>query len=903
MSSESAIKQIKTYIAQNQWSKVIALCTENLKQDPNRIEFYPFLAKAYTQNGRLVEAIASYQQALGTALNQAEIYAELGLLYSKQQQFVQAAWHYQKALALNPNWAELQYNLAVVLHQLGDWEETIAAYQQALRIKPDYPAVYFNLGVLYDRRGELETAIEHYQRAIEIQPNHIRAYSNLGSTLAKQKKYDAAIQVLQQGLYLDPTWSTLHNNLGQIYLLAQQSDRALASFETAICLDPNMGLAYNNLSKLWQQKGNFEQVIRNLKRFINLEPTNVAAVSHLAGILLYQGQKEQAIEYLRQAIALEPVFVNYYCAKNRQEEATDLLTRAKDSCSKFIMALLEESPNEEVFRYLWQTYAHWGDVLCEYGSIKQAETYYRQAINVKADEVSLYLSLGNCLAKQKRWNAAVGIYQMGLILEPNHGQISFQLAKILENQHLPQSAVDYYEQILKAKSYQTGLWQELPQLFPTEDTLTNLPQAIYHRTHDWVRNCQLEDYSYTEIPWEGTVALNSKRAKQAAVPINLEEDQQEGNSSECGGVSCNNCMTKLIEEFQPVYLGNRTYQCSFKSNFDITAPFPFVVSMPQGKVWNAPQKNAWIICHAIAVMTPDNYLLGDLSRYYPWFLPPCPYQEKTNHTLFQTDHLPDLTKLKGKVAVLSGLAGHVYYHWMFDILPRIEFLRLSGIDLKSIDWFVINSVEKSFQKETLSWLEIPLNKVIQSDRTSFIQAEELIVPSFPGYLDWIPYGTIKFLRQTFLPKISLDTSRYEPRIYISRARAKNRQIINEESVTQFLSELNFKTVYLEEMSILEQVALFANAKVIVAPHGSGLTNLVFSSPRTIVIELFSPNYIRTDYWVISQQLELKHYYCLGESFNCPTLRNLMYQNSLTEDILVKLSSLELVLKAAGITNT
>ena len=896
MTTESAIKKIRAYIAQNQWSEVLTLCIQNLQRDANRIELYPFLAKAYTQKGQLQKAIATYKQALGTTLNQAEIYAELGLLYSKQQEFVQAAWHYQKALEIAPNWAELQYNLAVVLHQLGDWEQTIAAYKQALKIKPDYAAVYFNLGVLYDSRGQLDAAIEHYQRAIDIQPNHIRAYSNLGSTLAKQHKYKTAIQVLQQGLHLDPTWSTLHNNLGQIYLLNEQPDKALASFEMAVCLDSTMGLAYNNLSKLWQQQGNFQQVIENLQHFISLEPTNVATYSYLAGVLLYRGNYQLAFKYLRQAIALEPSFVNNYCLNHLHQEPRDLLTRAKTSCAKFLATLLQESPDEAVLRYLWQTYAHWGDVLFEYGSIKQAEVYYRQGLDIKPNEVSLYLSLGNCLAKQKRWNAAIGIYQMGLILEPDHGQISFQLAKVLEKQNLPQSAVNYYEKILQDKSYQTGVWQELPQLFPSEKTLSKLPQAIYHYTHDWIRDCQLDDYSYTEISWEGT-APTYKRVKQEPVAIVPEEAS---NYPECGGVSCVSCMTKLIEDFQPVHLGNRSYQCSFKDTPEITAPLPFVVSIPQGKVWIAPQKNSWIICHAIAVMTPDNYLLGDLSRYYPWFLPPCPYREKTDHTLFELDHLPDLTRLKGKVAVLSGLAGHVYYHWMFDILPRIELMRLGGVDLESIDWFVINYTEKSFQKETLNYLGIPLDKIVSSDRTSLISGDELIVPSFPGYLDWIPYGTIKFLRQTFLSKISLDITEYGKKIYISRARARARHIINEEAVAKLLNKLGFQTVYLEEMSIIDQVTLFANAYVVVASHGSGLTNLVFCPPKTIVIELFSPHYVRTDYWIISRLLELKHYYCLGENFNCPPLRNIMYQNSLTEDILVNLSSLELVLKAAGI---
>ena len=899
MTNESVIKQIRTHIAQNNWEEVIKVCRQHLENNPQRIEFYPFLAKAYSNQGRLTEAIAAYQQTLGTAIDRADIYAELGLLYSKQQQYVQAAWHYQKALAIQPDWAELQYNLAVVLHQLGDWEQTIAAYQQALRIKPDYPAVFFNLGVLYDRRGELEMAIDNYQRAIEIQPDHVRAYSNLGSTLAKKKKYTTAIRVLQQGLEIDPTWSTLHNNLGQIYLLNEQLDKALASFEMATILDPSMGLAYSNLSKLWQQQGNFSQVINALKHFISLEPTNVGACSHLAGVLLHQGKREEALKYLRQAIALEPEFIRSYQEKNLLQDTGDLLNKAKHSCAKFLQALAEESSDRQVLDLLWQTYSFWGDVLFEYGTLKQAEIYYRQALDIKPDEISLYLNLGNCLAKQKRWNAAVAIYQMGLVLEPHQGQLCFQLAKILEQERLAGSAIEYYAQILQEKTYQRGLWQDLPQLFPSEKTVSQLPKAIYHHTHDWIRDCQLKDYSYSEIVWEGT-APQIQRVKQAPVPFNSAAFSSFDN--ECGGVSCQKCMNKLIEQFQPAYLGNRSYQCSFRDRHEITPSLPFVVSIPQGKIWNAPHKNAWMICHASATISPDNYLLGDLSRYYPWFLPPCPYKEKIDHAIFELDRLPKLTKLRGKVAVLSSLAGHVYYHWMFDILPRIELLRLSGVDLQSLDWFVVNYKEKPFQKETLSWLGIPLNKVVSSDEYSFVEAEELIVPSFPGYLDWVPYGTVKFLRQTFLPKISLDNSQHSKKIYVSRARARARQLINEESVTHFLSDLGFKTVFLEEMTVLEQVALFANARIIVSPHGSGLTNLAFCSPRTTVVEIFSPNYVRTDYWMISQYLELKHYYCLGENFNCPTLRNLMYQNSLTEDILVNLSSLELVLKAAGVNN-
>ena len=155
----------------------------------------------------------------------------------------------------------------------------------------------------------------------------------------------------------------------------------------ATCLDPSMVLAYNNLSKLWQQLGNFDRVVENLKQLLDLEPTNVAACSHLAGVLLHQGKREEAIKYLQQAIALQPTFVTAYCQRHSLSESTDLLARAKASCSKFLTALQEEVTNTQILRYLWQTYAHWGDVLLEYGSTKQAAVYYRQALDVKPDEV------------------------------------------------------------------------------------------------------------------------------------------------------------------------------------------------------------------------------------------------------------------------------------------------------------------------------------------------------------------------------------------------------------------------------------------------------------------------------------------------------------------------------------
>ncbi|PSP09012.1 MAG: hypothetical protein BRC54_00320 [Cyanobacteria bacterium SW_7_48_12] len=68
------------------------------------------------------------------------------------------------------------------------------------------------------------------------------------------------------------------------------------------------------------------------------------------------------------------------------------------------------------------------------------------------------------------------------------------------------------------------------------------------------------------------------------------------------------------------------------------------------------------------------------------------------------------------------------------------------------------------------------------------------------------------------------------RLYISRSKAKYRIITNEENVIQCLLKFEFTPVWLEEHNFATQIALLSNAEVVVAFHGTGLTNLIWFEP-------------------------------------------------------------------------
>ena len=767
----------------------------------------------------------------------------------------------------------------------------------------DVKALY-NLGVTAQQQGKIAAAIHSYQQVIRcwkksskktFLPYVVNAYSNWGCILLQESKSDEAIQVFQAGIVVAPGDATMYNNLGIALLEQRKPEEAIALYRKAIELQPELVMARHNLGKAFQRLGLHAFAGECFEQVISKQPDRVSAYSDRAVSLMAQGQLAEAMVCFRGAIALQSEFVDDFCDRASLLVERDELDRAKVACARFIKALTANQLSiPTISEYLVQTYVHLGNVLADYGGYKQAENYYQKALQIQPHHVDVYLRLGNCLAKQKRFPAAIVVYRMALVIAGDRTDISEQLQAVLEKQ----------QKLTHSPSARQGLKPLANSESPlkwTQDSCFNPPK----RTSAMRQGFQpLSDSDYDE-----------KSIKQPSL-VNGNEQQK----SECHGLDCQRCLKRIFKQFDPVHLGDNVFSCSPQTETAVDSPQAFVAKLPNGKAWIVPQQNSWMICNAIAIIDGNDRLVPELSREYPGELPGCDNQHSTQHRFLnlEPEELPPLEQIDGTVAVLAGLSGNVYFHWMVDILPRVEILLSSGVNLAEIDWFLVNSYQQPFQRETLKALGIPESKIIECDRHPYIQAKQLIVPSFSGYLGWLSPRGLEFLRQVFLNKkfhqlcsanISIargaqaseqdDRKSYPERIYISRSKCSYRRVINEEKVIEFLSGFGFVSVLLESMSFAEQITLFSRAKVIVAPHGSGLTNIIFCGKETKIIELVSPNYIRHYYWAIAQQLNLEHYYITGESFNCYPIRQLMYQNPLTEDILVNLNSLK---KIMAVTN-
>jgi capsular polysaccharide biosynthesis protein len=316
-----------------------------------------------------------------------------------------------------------------------------------------------------------------------------------------------------------------------------------------------------------------------------------------------------------------------------------------------------------------------------------------------------------------------------------------------------------------------------------------------------------------------------------------------------------------------------TLHWKFLGELHRVSPATFVAEIPAGRV-TGPSG---------AVFTSTGHLLADVSVELG--------RSPLEHSALTHD--PALsTRESGTVVALTAAGGESYFHWLFDVLPRLGVLRRSGVPLSEADRYLVNTVRAPFQAETLEALGIPVSRVLGSDTTPDLTAERLVVPSLPGMSGNPPGWACQFLRSSFLPGVQ---DRPAARIYVSRASAGSRRVLNEPEILPVLERAGFEKVELERLPFAAQVELFANAEAVVAPHGAGLSNLVFSRPGTRVVELFSPAYVNVCYWALGEQVGAEYRYLLGEGAAPPEFVDPHHAHA---DLVVDPKRLERALTAA-----
>jgi len=208
--------------------------------------------------------------------------------------------------------------------------------------------------------------------------------------------------------------------------------------------------------------------------------------------------------------------------------------------------------------------------------------------------------------------------------------------------------------------------------------------------------------------------------------------------------------------------------------------------------------------------------------------------------------------------------GSSYYHWICEVFSRLFYIKLyiennrSLFENKKI--VLLLYYNNSFIHECIEMLNISNIEICPYNPTIEYIAKNvyMITPCYPNNPS---RESIKLIRQSlFMGNIIV------PKVNVVLKRSNNKIISNFDVMMTFLRKKysNYEWIVFDDKdpqwkNMKNTIQLFSMAKLIIGANGDGLSNMIFSSDKVKIIELYPENLGNVCYWHLSQVIGNTHY--------------------------------------------
>lgn len=230
-----------------------------------------------------------------------------------------------------------------------------------------------------------------------------------------------------------------------------------------------------------------------------------------------------------------------------------------------------------------------------------------------------------------------------------------------------------------------------------------------------------------------------------------------------------------------------------------------------------------------------------------------------------------------------------YGHWLADILPRLLMVKDEVKKYK----ILLPENYNTFHLQTLAPFGIAKDQIEHLKLNQSYRIPQLTLISHVGTTCNTKDDTLRELRSIYLNfYLGKEWPAPTRKLYISRSKMTHRKVTNEIELEKLLLAKGFEILYPEEYTFEQQVALFAQCKVLAGLTGSGFTNMLFMQEGASVLEFkMKGDYNNLHYFSMASGMQLDYYYLLCQTEG---------QERLTADFIVDLPQLEEIIETIAV---
>ncbi len=218
----------------------------------------------------------------------------------------------------------------------------------------------------------------------------------------------------------------------------------------------------------------------------------------------------------------------------------------------------------------------------------------------------------------------------------------------------------------------------------------------------------------------------------------------------------------------------------------------------------------------------------------------------------------DLERLSvphGPTFLVGANAGHEnFYHWNFQCLPGIALLKRTAVE-RGLDYRIVVPPMDASRRRCLELAGVDASECVTLRPDQFIAGVPMLYTSATcGYHALQPSARVIALLDGYRDTcVRTSRARLPTRFYVSRRDAPGkREVRNESELVEVLRRRGHAELVMSSLRVEDQVAAFAGAESVVAPHGAGLVNLMFAPSTATLLEILPENYRMAYFFRLAQ---------------------------------------------------
>ena len=218
-----------------------------------------------------------------------------------------------------------------------------------------------------------------------------------------------------------------------------------------------------------------------------------------------------------------------------------------------------------------------------------------------------------------------------------------------------------------------------------------------------------------------------------------------------------------------------------------------------------------------------------------------------------------------EIFILKNCMQENPYHLFFYMIAQLKAFDDRGQGIKPVHYY--------YPKTQCALAEAALDNlpprfirhlVIRSDCKYIESTIEWIERIDPSDEEWI-FQYIRGLYKHIWSEFKQIKGKYT---YISRSKAQVRRITNESEVLEGLKKFGISVYWMEDLSFVDQIKLFAESELVTGPHGAAYSFAVFSNPKMTLYEIYKADNMKGHYPILARECSLTYMRYFGvEHYN------------------------------------